>query len=137
MCDIIKSFFSTKKWALWAWGGLSILMMSMWIQVSLTVMINEWYGGFYDLMQKSADYVNDPQVGIDLFYERLISFKIEDKSFLHKKHKNFDQDKFHIKLTIESSELKKVNSIEANRKIYDILKDEMNRSIHSLQIIIV
>ena len=65
------------------------------------------------------------------------NIKIEDKSFLHKKHQNFDQDKFHIKLTIESSELKKASSIEANRKIYDILKDEMNRSIHSLQIIIV
>jgi len=68
---------------------------------------------------------------------KISNIKIEDKSFLHKKHQNFDQDKFHIKLTIESSELRKVNSIEANRKIYDILKDEMNRSIHSLQIIIV
>ena len=65
------------------------------------------------------------------------NLKIEDKSFLHKKHKNFDKNKFHIKLTIESSELKKISSIEANRKIYRILKDEMNRSIHSLQIIIV
>ena len=65
------------------------------------------------------------------------SLKIEDKSFLHKKHQNFNKDKFHIKLTIESSELRKVSTIEANRKIYDILKDEMNRSIHSLQIIIV
>jgi len=62
---------------------------------------------------------------------------IEDKSFLHKKHKNFDKNKFHIKLTIESSELKKISSIEANRKIYNVLKDEMNRRIHSLQIIIV
>ena len=68
---------------------------------------------------------------------KISNIKIEDNSFLHKKHQNFDQDKFHIKLTIESSELKKVNSIEANRKIYDILKDEMNRNIHSLQIIIV
>ena len=68
---------------------------------------------------------------------KISNIKIEDKSFLHKKHQNFDQDKFHIQLTIESSELKKVNSIEANRKIYDILKDEMNRSIHSLLIIIV
>ena len=41
------------------------------------------------------------------------------------------------KLTIESSELRKISSIEANRKIYGVLKDEMNRSIHSLQIIIV
>ena len=65
------------------------------------------------------------------------NLKIEDKSFLHKKHQNFSKDKFHIKLTIESPELKKISSIEANRKIYDVLKDEMNRSIHSLQIIIV
>ena len=62
---------------------------------------------------------------------------IEDKSFLHKKHKNFDKNKFHIKLTIESSELKKISSIKANRKIYGILKEEINRSIHSLQIFIV
>ena len=68
---------------------------------------------------------------------KINNIKIEDKSFLHKKHKNFEKDKFHIKLTIESSELKKISSLEANRKIYDILKDEMNRSIHSLQIIIV
>ena len=68
---------------------------------------------------------------------KINNIKIEDKSFLHKKHQNFSKDKFHIKLTIESSELRKKSSIEANRKIYDVLKNEMNRSIHSLQIIIV
>ena len=134
---MIKSFFCTKKWAHWAWGGLAFIMILMWTQVALTVMINEWYGGFYDLMQKSADYVNNPQVGIDLFYERLISFKIEDKSFLHKKHKNFDKAKFHIKLTIGSPEFNQMGSIEVNRKIHEILKDEINIRIHSLQIIIV
>jgi len=65
------------------------------------------------------------------------NIKIEDKSFLHKKHQNFSKDKFHIKLIIESSELKKISSIEANRKIHGILKDEIDRSIHSLQIIII
>jgi len=68
---------------------------------------------------------------------KIDNIKIEDQSFLHRKHKNFSKDKFHIKLTIESSELKKISLIEANRKIYDVLKDEMNKSIHSLQIIIV
>ena len=68
---------------------------------------------------------------------KINNIKIEDKSFLHKKHKNFSKDKFHIKLTIKSSELRKISSIEANRKIYYVLKDEMNRNIHSLQIIIV
>ena len=65
------------------------------------------------------------------------NIQIEDKSLLHKKHKNFSKDKFHIKLTIESSELRKISSIEANRKIYSVLKDEMKESVHSLQIIIV
>ena len=31
---------------------------------------------------------------------------IEDKTFLHKKHKNFDHKKFHLKIRIESIELK-------------------------------
>ena len=65
------------------------------------------------------------------------NIEIEDKSFLHKKHKNFSKDKFHIKLIIESSELKNIGSIEANRKIHGILRDEIDRSIHSLQIIII
>ena len=65
------------------------------------------------------------------------NLKIEDKSFLHKKHKNFSKDKFHIMLTIKSLELKKISSLEANRKIYTVLKEEMNGSIHSLQITIV
>ena len=68
---------------------------------------------------------------------KINNIKIEDKSFLHKKHQNFNQDKFHIKLTIESPELRNISSIEANRKIYDVLKDEMNKSIHSLQITII
>ena len=68
---------------------------------------------------------------------KINKIEIEDKSFLHKKHQNISKDRFHIKLIIESSELKKISSIEANRKIYGILRDEMSRSIHSLQIIII
>tara|TARA_B100001996_G_scaffold227725_1_gene175410 strand:+ start:966 stop:1226 length:261 start_codon:yes stop_codon:yes gene_type:complete len=60
--------------------------------------------------------------------------KIEDKSFLHVKHKSFDKKKFHIKLTITSKELKNFKTIDANRKIFFILKEEINNNIHSLQI---
>ena len=68
---------------------------------------------------------------------KLTDLKIEDKSFLHTKHQNFNKNKFHIKLTITSPELKKISSIEANKKIYSLLKDEMNMCIHSLQILII
>ena len=71
---MIKAYFGTRKWALWAWGGLAVLLSSLWLQVSITVMINEWYGGFYDLMQNSGSYVSKPQEGIDLFYQKLKDF---------------------------------------------------------------
>ena len=71
---MLKSFFCSRKWLLWAWGGLFILLSSLWAQVSLTVAINAWYGGFYDLMQNSATYFDRSQVGIDLFYNKLYDF---------------------------------------------------------------
>ena len=65
---------------------------------------------------------------------KISSLKIEDKSFLHAKHKSFKEGKFHIKLILISDELKLLKSIDANKKIYAVLKEEMNRYIHSLQI---
>jgi len=73
---MLTSFFGTRKWLLWSWGGLFILLSSLWLQVSITVAINEWYGGFYDLMQNSATYFDKSQVGIDLFYDKLYDFCI-------------------------------------------------------------
>ena len=61
---------------------------------------------------------------------------IEDKTFLHKKHKNFDAKKFHLKIKIKSSELKSKKKIESNRYIYSILQEEIKNNIHSIQLII-
>jgi len=65
---------------------------------------------------------------------KISSLKIEDKSFLHAKHKSFKEGKFHIKLILISDELKLLKSIDANKKIFVVLKEEMNNYIHSLQI---
>ena len=62
---------------------------------------------------------------------KIDSLKIEDKSFLHAKHKSFKEGKFHIKLILISDELKLLKSIDANKKIYAVLKEEMNDHIHS------
>jgi len=61
---------------------------------------------------------------------------IEDKSFLHKKHLGNQEGKFHIRLTISSPELKKMNKLDSNRKIYKILDKELKEYIHSIQILI-
>ena len=59
---------------------------------------------------------------------------IEDKTFLHKNHKGHENNKFHLKITIESEELMKLNKIESSKKIYKILDLELKNHIHSLQI---
>ena len=61
---------------------------------------------------------------------------IEDKTFLHKKHKNFDSKKFHLKIKIESIELKSKKKIESNRYIFSIINIELKEYIHSIQLLI-
>tara|TARA_B110001450_G_scaffold154309_1_gene143970 strand:+ start:216 stop:476 length:261 start_codon:yes stop_codon:yes gene_type:complete len=62
---------------------------------------------------------------------------IEDKSFLHKNHPGNKQGKFHLKITIQSIELKSVNKIDSNKRVYKALEQEMKEQIHSVQILIV
>ena len=64
----------------------------------------------------------------------LQKIEVEDKSFLHKSHKNNSPDKFHIKIIIISDELKLEKKIESSQKIYKILENELKNYIHSIQL---
>ena len=59
---------------------------------------------------------------------------VEDKSFLHKGHKNNSPNKFHIKITITSNELKSKKKIDSTKRIYKILENELKSYIHSIQL---
>ena len=61
---------------------------------------------------------------------------IEDKSFLHKSHSGNNPNKFHLKISLKSEELKKMSKINGNKRIYKILDKEIKDHIHSLQILI-
>tara|TARA_B100001093_G_C26343841_1_gene807221 strand:- start:391 stop:651 length:261 start_codon:yes stop_codon:yes gene_type:complete len=61
---------------------------------------------------------------------------IHDKSFLHKNHPGNQIGKFHLKLDINSIELKKLNKIESSKRIYKVLDQELKEHIHSIQILI-
>ena len=61
---------------------------------------------------------------------------VEDKSFLHKGHSGSQPNKFHLKISIKSDELKKMKKIDSSKKIYKILENEMKKYIHSIQILI-
>ena len=59
---------------------------------------------------------------------------VEDKSFLHKKHKNNPVNKFHLKISIKSKFLRKKKKIESSRQIYKLLDKELKEHIHSVQL---
>ena len=61
---------------------------------------------------------------------------IEDKTYLHKNHSGYQDGKFHLKLKISSTELKKLDQIDSNRRVFKILDQEVKEYIHSLQILI-
>ena len=63
--------------------------------------------------------------------------ELEDKSFLHKTHKNNNQNKFHIKLKIKSKSLNNMSRVKSNKFIYKLLDKEMKQYIHSLQILFI
>ena len=65
------------------------------------------------------------------------SLIVEDKTFLHKNHSTHKMGKYHLKLIVESTELKKFNKIVATKKIYKILDNELKQYIHSIQILII
>ena len=65
-------FFNSKKWFLWAWIGSFIILSSLWVQVVIDVKINEWFGVFYDMIQKALSEPN--AVSIEEYFSSLFSF---------------------------------------------------------------
>ena len=64
------------------------------------------------------------------------SIEIEDKSFLHKNHASNQEGRYHLKIILSSNELKVLNRIEGNKRIFKILDKELKEHIHSIQILI-
>ena len=65
-------FFTTKKWLLWAWLGSAIILASLWVQVEIDVKINEWFGVFYDMIQKALATPN--AITLQEYFASLLSF---------------------------------------------------------------
>ena len=65
-------FFVIKKWFLWSWLGSFVILSSLWVQVKIDVKINEWFGKFYDMIQKALAKPN--AITIEEYWESLFSF---------------------------------------------------------------
>ena len=60
--------------------------------------------------------------------------EIIDNTHIHKRHKSFNKSKLHLKIIIESDFLKSFSKVDSHKKIIDLLKDEIETKIHSLEI---
>ena len=65
---------------------------------------------------------------------KLEKIKIIDNTEAHKKHKTFQKGKLHLILEIESNYLNKLNRVEAERLLMQIVKEEFINNIHALEI---
>lgn len=50
---MFRSFFGSRRWWVWAWLGSALILMGTWYKVQLSVQINDWFGAFYDSVQKA------------------------------------------------------------------------------------
>ncbi|MEP6823779.1 MAG: peptide antibiotic transporter SbmA [Ramlibacter sp.] len=50
---MFKSFFFSRRWLPWSVLGTALILFATWYRVQLDVQINEWFGSFYDLLQKA------------------------------------------------------------------------------------
>jgi peptide/bleomycin uptake transporter len=67
-------FFKLRKWFMWSWLGSLLILSSLWVQVKIDVKINEWFGQFYDMIQKALGKPN--AITIEEYWSSLLSFII-------------------------------------------------------------
>ena len=65
-------FFKLRKWFMWSWVGSFTILLSLWVQVKIDVKINEWFGVFYDMIQKALATPN--AITIEEYWATLVSF---------------------------------------------------------------
>ncbi len=69
---MFRSFFMSRNWLHWSLLGSIVILWSIWYQVELNVQINDWYGEFYDLIQKALSAPN--QITLDEFFGVMTGF---------------------------------------------------------------
>ena len=65
---------------------------------------------------------------------KIESIVLTDNSILHKKHKFFNAEKYHLRLEIRSNYLDSLTKSKAQREIMKLLSKELHSKIHALEI---
>lgn len=73
---MIKSYFATRRWAAWAYGGGAFLIVSIYLQVQMTVLLNRWYNVFYTMLQEA------PKHNVSEFWAMIFQPELAPHNFL-------------------------------------------------------
>lgn len=65
-------WFAPHRWSFWSVLVSAMIAFTAWCQVELDVMINKWFGGFYDTVQKALS--SPGKVNLDSFNGLLLTF---------------------------------------------------------------
>lgn len=69
---MFRSFFLNRRWWIWSILGTALILFTTWYRVQLDVKINDWFGSFYDLVQKALS--SKGQVTLPQFWAQLSTF---------------------------------------------------------------
>ncbi|MCD9494066.1 peptide antibiotic transporter SbmA [Photobacterium carnosum] len=69
---MFKSFFLDRRWFLWSIVSSIVILYVTWYKVQIDVEVNQWFGSFYDLIQKALAKPN--AVTFDEFLAGCIEF---------------------------------------------------------------
>jgi peptide/bleomycin uptake transporter len=65
-------FIEPHRWYRWSVVVSLIILFVVWFQVQLDVLINDWFGTFYDMIQRALATPNS--VTIDAYFSQLVTF---------------------------------------------------------------
>jgi peptide/bleomycin uptake transporter len=69
---MFRSFFLSRRWLPWSLLGSLLILAATWYRVNLDVQINEWFGTFYDLVQKAL--AKPGGITLEQFWGQLATF---------------------------------------------------------------
>ncbi len=69
---MFRSFFLSRRWLAWSFLGSMLILAATWYRVNLDVQINEWFGTFYDLVQKMLG--KPGSITLPEFWAQLMTF---------------------------------------------------------------
>lgn len=69
---MFRSFFLNKQWLRWSLFGTLLIMAATWYRVELSLQINDWFGTFYNAVQKML--AEPGSVSLDEFYAHIFAF---------------------------------------------------------------